>query len=319
MKNQINFRNYFKLNKYVSRLPKTSKKNKFVNRILDNPDLVLSLICIKFLTFFKCLIYYSIELIVGGKYLIKLFFLKKNKQKKYAIVLGNGPSLDILKKNDLKKMSIFFDIFVVNNFVENKLFNSVIPNFVVFSDPGIFKKKSVLNKQKEKKIKSYLIKNKSINIFSPVLICKNLISLFGEKRVFGFIDLDARYLWDNTLPFFPRGYITATVLKAICLAKWIGYEKIFILGVDNTYPRDLFLNKKNNILNLENHASSKDYVFDMTGFYQSVSQVMFDFYKIFKDFEKVNKKKKIFNLDEYSLTGYDKTYNIQNLLKKINK
>ena len=57
----------------------------------------------------------------------------------------------------------------------------------------------------------------------------------------------------------------------------------------------------------------------MTGFYQSVSQVMFDFYKIFKDFEKVNKKKKIFNLDEYSLTGYDKTYNIQNLLKKINK
>jgi hypothetical protein len=161
------------------------------------------------------------------------------------------------------------------------------------------------------------MKNKNINIFTPVLNCKNFVSIFGANRIFGFIDSEARGLSDNTLPIFPRGYVSSTVLKAICIANWIGYKKIFVLGVDNTYPRDLFLNKKNDILNLENHSKSQDYILNQSAYYQCTSQVILDFYKIFKDHKIINKKKNIYNLDQYSLSGYDKTYDIKKLLKKL--
>ena len=99
----------------------------------------------------------------------------------------------------------------------------------------------------------------------------------------------------------------------------MGYKKIFILGVDNTYPRDVFMNKNNRILNLENHSHSEDHVFDISASYECISQVMLDYYKLFKDFKKINIKNNIYNLDQYSLTGYDKTYNINKLLKQISQ
>lgn len=314
-----NYRNYFALNKYIENLPRIKLKKKNIKKFFENPDSIVMLSFYKTLIFFKCLFKYSLELFKGGKYLISLFSIKQKNIKDYAIILGNGPSLNSLNTKKFKQISSFFDIFVVNNFLENKIFNKVIPNFFVISDPDIFRKDSVLSKKKENRIISYLKNNSNINIFVPVLMCKKFISIFGLKRIFGFIDAEARGLSSNVLPIFPRGYISSTVLKAICIANWIGYTKIFILGVDNTYPRDLFLDKKNNILNLENHSKSKDYIFDMSTYYHCPSQAMFDYYKIFKDFKKINKKNNIYNLDQYSLTGYDKTYDIQRLLKKISK
>ena len=319
MFNKKSCRMYFELNKYVSNLKKVNPLNKTKKKFFENPDSLLSIIVFKIYIFFKCIVKFFLELIVGCKYLINLFFLKKKRNKNYAMILGNGPSLDLLKIKDLKKISYYFDIFVVNNFLENKIFNRVIPNFFVASDPVTFTEKNSWGKKKIRDLIFYLKKNKNINILCPVLMCKSLENLFGFQRLFGFIDVEARNLYSNTLPFLPRGYSTSTVLKSISIANWMGYKKIFILGVDNTYPRDLFVNKKNHILNLENHSKSKDYVYDMTHQYESVHQVMFDLYKLFKDFKKINKKNNIYNLYEYSLTGYNKSYNIKKLIDKLSK
>jgi hypothetical protein len=317
MKKKNNYRNYFALNMYVANLKKIVLKVQNPRDFFQNADSITVLIIYKILIFFRTLLKYFFELFKGGKYLVKIFYVKKIKNKDYCIIFGRGPSLDSLKIKDLKKISLFFDIFVVNNFIENKIFSKIIPNFWVASDPNIFKPKSLTPKKKESTLASFLKKNININIFTPVLRCKDFIKLFGLERVFGFIDSEARNWSSNTLPIFPRGYVSATVLKAICIANWMDYKKIFVLGVDNTYPRDIFVNKKNRILNLENHSKSQNSVYDVSSYYSCVSKNMLDLYELFKDYKKINKKNNIYNLDQYSLTGYDKSYDIKKLLKKL--
>lgn len=317
MKKKNNYSNYFALNMYVLNLKKIVLKVKNNRNFFQNADSITVLITYKILIFFRTLLKYFFELFISGKYLIKLFSVNKIKNKNYCIIFGSGPSLDSLKIKDLKKLSLFFDIFVVNNFIENKIFSKIIPNFWIASDATIFKTNSSIPQKKEKILASFLKKNKNINIFAPVLMCKDFIKLFGSERIFGFIDSEARNLYSNTLPIFPRGYISGTVLKAICIANWMDYKKIFILGVDNTFPRDLFVNKKNHILHLENHSKKQNLVYDMSSYYSCVSKFMLDMYELFKDYKKINKKNNIYNLDQYSLTGYDKSYDIKKLLKKL--
>ena len=317
MKKNNNYRNYFALNRYVANLKKIVLTVKNARDPFQNADSITVLIIYKILIFFRSLLKYLFELVIGRKYLLKIFSVKKTKSKDYCIIFGGGPSLDSLKIKDLKKISLFLDIFVVNNFIENKIFSKIIPNFWVASDPNLFKLKSLTPKKKENTLAFFLKKNIDINIFTPVLRCKDFISLFGSERVFGFIDSEARNLYSNTLPIFPRGYTSATVMKAICIANWMGYKKIFILGVDNTYPRDIFRNKKNRILNLENHSKSQNLVYDISSYYSCISKVMLDLYELFKDYKKINKKNNIYNLDQYSLTGYDKSYDIKKLLQKL--
>ena len=317
MKKYKNYNNYFALNKYVCNLKKIKLKVKNRKIFFQNTDSVTILILHKIFIFLSTSLRYLLELLMGGKYLIWTFFVKKIKNKNYCIIFGNGPSLDSLKIKELKKISLFFDIFVINNFIQNKIFKKIIPNFFVSSDPVIFKKNNIWSKKAENRLESYLKNNSNIRIFTPVSQCKRFISIFGINKVYGFIDSEARVLSDNTLPIFPRGYISSTAMKAICIANWIGYKKIFLLGVDNTYARNFFLNKNNDILTLESYSKMQDYVYDQSSYYTCLSKAMLDQYELYKDYKKINKKNNIYNLDQYSLTGYDKTYDIKKLLKKI--
>jgi hypothetical protein len=319
MKKYNNYSNYFGLNKYVSSLIKIKLKFKNKRIFFQNNDSVTILILHKIYVLFRTSLKYLLELLLGGKYLIWIFFIKKIKNKKFCIIFGNGPSLNSLKVDELKKISLFFDIFVVNNFIQNKIFQKVIPNFFVTSDPVVFTKNRIWSKRAENSLASYIKNNSNINIFAPVLQCNKLESIFVANRIFGFIDSEARVLSDNTLPIFPRGYVSSTIMKAICIANWLGYKKIFLLGVDNIYARNFFLNKKNNILTLESYSKMKDYVYDQSAYYPCLSKAMLDQYELYKDYKRINKKNNIYNLDQYSLTGYDKSYDIKRLLKKLRK
>jgi hypothetical protein len=317
MKKLNNYSNYFDLNKYVSNLKKIKLGIKNRRNIFQNRDSIIILVFYKVYIFFRTLAKYLLELFIGGKYLMWVFFAKKIKKKDYCIIFGNGPSLDLMKIKELKKISLFFDIFVVNNFTQNKFFDKIIPNFFVSSDPIVFTKNNLWSKKAENKLRLYIKKNPNISIFTPVLQCKKYKKIFEENKILGFIDSDARILSNNILPIFPRGYISSTTMKAICIANWIGYKKIFLLGVDNIYFRNFFLNKKNEILTLENYSNTRDFVYDQSSYYSCLSKAMLDQYELFKDLKRINKKNNIYNLDQYSVTGFDKTYNIKSLLKKL--
>jgi hypothetical protein len=92
-----------------------------------------------------------------------------------------------------------------------------------------------------------------------------------------------------------------TLLKGLSMACWLGYDRIFILGMDNTYPRNLYCDSNNRILNHEIHAGAADWVQDMTNRYNSIADAITEIAEIFYDTRKFSRPS-IINLDPYSLT-----------------
>jgi hypothetical protein len=166
----------------------------------------------------------------------------------------------------------------------------------------------------------YLRLNKNIKVICPFLHI-HLVDRYIEKtRIIGFCDTELRTFYSNVNPLLPRGYLSSTVYKAIAMALWFSYKEIYLLGLDNTYPRDLYSDKNNSILNLENHAGIKNSILDITNLYGSFSDVLIEISYLFKDIEKFSKFKNIYNLDIYSLTNVFKKFSFSNkILKEIVK
>ena len=237
--------------------------------------------------------------------------------------MGNGQSQDYLTKNNLKfLLKNNFNLIVVNYWNLNKKFKKIIPNYIVISDRRILdnNKKNKFFFRKSKLLIKYLHLNKSIKVICPFLHI-HLVSRYIEKtRIIGFCDTELRSFYSNVNPLLPRGYLSSTAYKAIAMALWFSYKEIYLLGLDNTYPRDLYSDKNNSILNLENHAGIKNSILDMTNLYGSFSDVLIEISYLFKDIEKFSKFKNIYNLDIYSLTNVFKKFSFSNkILKEIIK
>ena len=80
-----------------------------------------------------------------------------------------------------------------------------------------------------------------------------MTALFPRSRITGITDEEIR-IFGNTSPVFPRGYVSMTLFKALALALFIDYDSIFVLGMDNTYPRNLYCDTHNRVMRLEHHA-----------------------------------------------------------------
>ena len=92
-----------------------------------------------------------------------------------------------------------------------------------------------------------------------------------------------------------------TLYKALAMANWFGYQKIFVIGMDNTYPRDLYCDSQNKILMLENHTGEVDSVDDRSYMYDCVGDALAHLALLFFDAYKFSNAKTR-NLDPYSLT-----------------
>jgi hypothetical protein len=259
----------------------------------------------KKIKFFRELAKYCLEIIVSFNFLIRTISLKKAKKNKKALVLGNGPSQGYLSENDLQRLKKSgIEIFAVNHFNENVNYKNIAPDYLVLSDSGTlnFSPENNALLEKNKLLLDYLNKHQDIKIICAALRIKNLSKILGKKRIMAaFIDSDFVGISNNISPIFPRGYCSMTLYKALANALWFGYREIYILGMDNTYPRNIYSNKNNNILNLEIHAGSPDYVADVSSFYECMGDLLVDISNIFYDAKKFSRES-IINLDPYSLT-----------------
>lgn len=290
--------NYYQINKKIKKLkifpPYTNKIKKY------NLFSLNFLFFYKLLQLLKCIIICFYEYSFGIKSLIETFKLKDSCKNKCAIVLGNGPSLNFLKLQDLRNFqNKGNDIYAVNFWNENKKNSSVIPNYLTFSDPKTFtnhfkKRNSVLAK--------YVKKNKNIRILLPQRILKNIQKVKIKNKFHLFVDAEINLWSKNINPLLPRGYSSVTFLKALSFAVWLGYKKIFVLGFDNTYPRDIFCDEKNRIFIYENHTDKrKNYLHNVTSVYTDVGDILSELSMLFLDLRKFNKIKKIINIDPYSV------------------
>ena len=225
-----------------------------------------------------------------------------------AIVIGNGPSQGYLTESYLQD---FRDgggsIYVVNYWNKNLKLASIAPDYLVVSDPGTLANPAEIKLNNERLVDNnnlleYLKKNTAINIFCPFGRVDYISSLVGKTRVFGFCDIEVRWLSSNINPIFPRGYLSMTILKALSLSIFLGHSEIFVIGMDNTYPRNLYCDYDNHLINHEIHAGVPDFISDFSSMFPSVATYMQDMLYLFGDITRCFSAKQVINLDPYSLT-----------------
>ena len=104
-----------------------------------------------------------------------------------------------------------------------------------------------------------------------------------------------------------------TLYKGLAWALHKGYDKIFIIGMDNTYCRTIFNDENNHLWNLEEHAGQEDYLVDNSMFC-SVASLMEDLFYLFSDLKSF-KRNNIYNIDQYSLTDQFIKYDLLSRFK----
>ena len=223
---------------------------------------------------------------------------KRTKVGKYALVLGNGPSLGKIDLANIREMKP--DIFVVNSFNQMAISNEITPDYYCLSDPDSFIKPERSVPHNSDSTFEYILQNKCTLIMSHFYRKSDIPD--SIKRLY-FNDKEFTLFGSNLNPCFPRGYSSLTILKTIAVALYLGYDKIYILGVDNTQFKSLVGNVDNrtfletNDLYGENSLVHMKYIFGSAG---GIAGQFLQYANWFGDFKKFPKEK-IFNLDMESL------------------
>jgi len=254
-----------------------------------------------FLSVLRCAYYLPLEYLNFGLDIFRSAQLRGARTGVNALIIGNGPSQGLLCTDQLNRFtSSGGETFVLNYWFLNKDLENHIPTWVVFSDPKTFTQSNEIRDD----LLENLNRNSVTKILVPVSMKKDLENLNIKnfhQRVFFFVDTELS-ITKNINPLLPRSYITMTLYKALAWAVFLKYEKIGIIGMDNTYPRNIFNDRNNRLLRLEIHSQVDCKVLDQSNLYgEGVASALDRLTKLFWDLRKfpVNN---IFNLDPYSLT-----------------
>ena len=95
-----------------------------------------------------------------------------------------------------------------------------------------------------------------------------------------------------------------TAYKALSIACYMGYEKIYVCGFDNSYFKSIFVDKDNNVYYNDEHYYSPrrpiDLKYKVSHEGRSVGELLYTHHFLFKQLEKY-RGFPIINLDEESL------------------
>jgi hypothetical protein len=275
--------------------------------------------------FFEYIMYFCIDnyLLIKQSYnlitdLNKLQELKKTStlrntmNRTNVFVFANGPSL---KKLDFFKVKKYqeegFKIFCVNSFIGDGTDLIFIPDYYVLSDPAFFgfynELYENLGKEADKRIKEIknnvnaLKNNKDIKLFVPIQFYRMLDM---NNEIFYFNDIE--YIWFNknvSNIIYPRSYISMTAYKALAIACFMGFKKIYICGFDNDYFKNITVDIENNLYYANMHFREQEdskirkVVHNEAS---NIAELLLVFSSLFEDLYKFPKDR-IINLDNESL------------------
>ena len=141
-----------------------------------------------------------------------------------CIVIAGGPSFTDKLARALIHSKRKIDVLALNYYCLSKHADELVPRGYVLSDPNTMTWKA-------SEIKDYLSKHEII-VYSPY----GAIWTDGIQRRTFFNDSENVYS-NNIDPRYPRGYTSNTAFKAIAIALELGYDKVYIAGLDHDYPR----------------------------------------------------------------------------------
>ena len=225
--------------------------------------------------------------------------LRNSKAASQALVLGNGPSLAKLNAKMVTQKNP--DIWVVNDFYKVKQAADLRVTHYVLSDGAYF---AGLPNEISSKLKPVLdyAQSKNTTLILPHWAKDLQFSQITPLEIFYFDDRDLSAWSKNTTPVKPRGYLGLTLYKGLGFALYLGYKKIFVLGMDNSEFVNYGSDEANRLLLHGNHAYqdesnaydiSNEYLDGMASAFSSLSHNFGDLLKF---------KGPIVNLDVQSLT-----------------
>ena len=306
---------YIKDNKYVLSLPRDSlpRTSPSITKPSKETGLsVRSLVLADLRELISCFIRLPYDYWYARKEIYATWRKKGARKKFSAIVIGNGPSQSSLSSDELNHFKANGgETIVVNYWNLNEQIKGHIPSYMVFSDPNTFKG------EKGEELVHYLKSNKEIQVVIPISYSNIFAEKGIENRTFMFIDTELKML-RGISPCLPRGYVSMTLYKALAWALHLGYHKIGVIGMDNTYPRNLYCDECNRVVNHEIHAGVNDYAFDQSSIYPTVAAAVYDIYRLFKDLE-LFPNFNVYNLDRYSLTDRFKKISFGDFVNIIDK
>ncbi|MFD3293599.1 6-hydroxymethylpterin diphosphokinase MptE-like protein [Aquirufa sp. KTFRIE-69F] len=243
----------------------------------------------------------------------KIKSFKNLKVGKSAFVFAGGPSISQL---DINKIKIYkdkgFDVFAGNSFINSNLGQVIKPDYYFISDDKFFHKhnSSFVYDENLKVVRN--IEEMGIPCFYPHRYSK-YVSRHNNSFIFNdTIDLFSSNVADLTKP---RPYVSMTLYKALSLACYMGYSKIYICGFDNDYFKNYQCNHKNEIYFEDKHFYTNE-IGENTirkvdkNFHKSMSSLLIHISTLFSGLEKFEKYP-IINLDCQGLVdAFSKDHNL---------
>ena len=225
--------------------------------------------------------------------------LRNSKAASQALVLGNGPSLAKLNAKMVTQKNP--DIWVVNDFYKVKQAADLRVTHYVLSDGAYF---AGLPNEISSKLKPVLdyAQSKNATLILPHWAKELQISRVTPLKIFYYDDRGLSAWSKNTTPVKPRGYLGLTLYKGLGFALYLGYKKVFILGMDNSEFLNYGSNEANQLLHYDNHAyQDSNIAYDMSNLYlDGMASAFSSLSHNFGDLLKF--KGPIVNLDVQSLT-----------------
>lgn len=188
----------------------------------------------------------------------KLKKLKDTKKNRNAFVFANGPSVELLDANKiLKYKKEGFDVWCVNSYLCSSFSKIVSPTHMVLSDPlWIEQRFSAVPERMRQEISE---SHKRIGECRPILFLPINYHQTKWPTVVHFFNDSENIFSKNILnPAKARGYNSIGGYKALALALFHGYEKIYICGIDNSQFLDLSVDDRNSLhINVDHFYTRK--------------------------------------------------------------
>ncbi len=219
-----------------------------------------------------------------------------------ALVMGNGPSTSALHSSDISAfVANGGHLFTVNHVFEHGRLQLQQIFCHTLSDP-----KSIDHVRTPGSPMSKFFASTEINYLSvPDCQSNRHRQLLPSQHILPFCDSEIRTAgWKKSRsirPDRPRSYLSLTVYKALALAIWMGHDPIYIVGIDNTYVRDLYCGPNNEIILRQRHFYGESQPGDYSLLYASVGDLVYELAMAFSDLDKFSAEN-IINLDPFSLT-----------------
>ena len=231
----------------------------------------------------------------------KLRQIKDSKNNQKAFVFGNGPSLQKLSKSKVKKYmkEEGYDLFATNSYLYADISDELAPSHYLLSDPNWFEpSKADFEEEFRDEIRTTLDNLEKIKpkLFIP----------FHEKdrklptETYYFNDSENLFSDNVTNLLQPRGYNSKGGRKALAIASYMGYEKIYMCGIDLSQFKELRVDQENNVYMEYTHFFENREKTFREHFSRSMGHQLYNFHWSFKTLEKFSHLP-IVNLDPEGL------------------